>query len=413
MLARLRSWFDAALHRPSFEQEMDTELREHISTFMDDLVRRGFSREEAEIRARREFGAVQLYKDQCRDARGLWWVDEFVRDLRYAFRLLWKSPAFTLTAVATLALCVGANTAVYSVVDTVLFRPLPYPDPDRLASVVLSQRYAGKEYERAEQDGRMWEAVRDGAKALDTAVFSVGSKGVNLSTGSTAQYVKQQRVSSGFFRVLGINLLIGREFTQTEDRAGGPMAVVLSYGLWRRMFFADPAIVGGKIVLRGEPYTIVGIMPSNFQSNVPVDLWTPLRPSTTGEGGGTNYRIAARLRAPASWAKAESEVERAGQSIVREMHLPPDLTASLKLVPLQRGLTEDIRKPLLLLWAAVGLVLLIGCVNVAGLLLARSGVRWREIATRMALGSGKATVIRQLLTESLALAALEPVRDLE
>ncbi|MBV9679033.1 MAG: ABC transporter permease [Acidobacteriaceae bacterium] len=406
MLARLWSWFDAALHRKQFEREMDSELQGHIQAFTEDLIRRGVPRPEAEKQATREFGAMQLYKDECRDARGLRWADEFVRDLRYAFRLLWKSPAFTLTAVATLALCIGANTAVYSVVDAVLFRPLPYPDPGRLASVILLQRHAGAQYEQAEQDGRMWEAVRDGAKSVDAAVFSAVSGGVNLAVGTTAQYVTQQRVSSGFFRVLGISPLIGREFTQTEDRVGGPPVAVLSYGLWKRVFHADPSIVGEKIVLRGEPYTVTGVMPPKFQSNIPADLWTPLRPSTTGEGGGTNYRVAVRLRPSVSWAEANSEVVRAGQGIIREMHLRADRTASLQLVPLQRGLTEDIREPLLLLWAAVGLVLLIGCVNVAGLLLARSGVRSREIATRLALGSNKASVVRQLLAESLALAVL-------
>ena len=406
MLSRLRSLLSAALRRKRFEQEMDSELQGHIQAFTEELVRRGIPRREAETQALHEFGAVQLYKDQCRDARGLRWVDEFIRDLRYAFRLLWKSPVFTATAVVTLALCVGANTAVYSVVDAVLFRPLPYPDPGRLASVILLQRHAGAEYEQPEQDGRMWEAVRDGAKAVDAAVFSQGSGGVNLAVGTTAQYVKQQRVSSGFFRVLGVSPLLGREFTQTEDRVGGPAVAVLSHGLWRRVFHADPLIVGGKIMLRGEPYTVTGVMPPGFQSNTPADLWTPLRPSTTGEGGGTNYRVAVRLRSSLSWAEANAEVARAGQSVVREMHLPANITASLQLVPLQRGLTEDIRKPLLLLWAAVGLVLLIGCVNVASLLLARSGVRSREIATRMALGSGKAVIVRQLLTESLALAAM-------
>lgn len=324
--------------------------------------------------------------------------------IRFAFRLLWKSPTFTLVSVLTLALCIGANTAIYSVVDAVLFRPLPYPDPDRLASVVTRQTGRGKSYEQVEQNGRSWQVLHGNTKSVDIAAFSDGTGGVNLFSKAGARYVQQQRVSAGFFHALGVVPFIGREFSSAEDIPNGPPVVILSNALWRSDFHADPATIGRKILLRGEPYTVEGIMPPAFQTNARADLWTPLRPTTTGEGGGTNYRLLARLHSGITWTEADAEVARIGQSAIEERRLPADISASLRLVPLQAGLTQELRTPLLVLWAAVGLVLLIGCVNIASLLLARSTDRSREIATRLALGGGKFAVIRQLLSESLLLA---------
>lgn len=331
------------------------------------------------------------------------WLDAFRREFRYALRLLRKSPTFTLAAVSTLALCIGANTAVFSVVDTMLLRPLPYPEPDRLASVAALRRGRGAEYEQISQNGRTCELVRQNAESIEAAVFA-GSSGVNFVSSNGARYVQQQRVSAGFFDVLGVRPLIGREFTMAEDRAGGPALAILSYGLWQQAFQADASILGRTIALRGEPYTVIGVMPRGFHTDSPADVWTPLRPSSTGEGSGTNYELIARLRPGVSWVQAETELAELSPGIVDEWHMGPGQTARLHLVPLKYGLTEDIRKPLLTLWAAAGLVLLIGCVNIAGLLLARSDMRWREIATRMALGSGRWAIVRQLLAESLVLA---------
>src|ERR1039457_2707470 len=225
--------------------------------------------------------------------------------------------------------------------------------------------------------------------------------GRQLCGGRPGEYVKQQRVSAGFFRVLGIAPLIGREFSAEEDRKGGPAVTVLSYALWRRAFRADPSIVGQAVTLRGEPHTIVGVLPADFQSSVPADLWTPLRPSRSGEGSGSNYAIVARLRSGTTWAQANGQMEAIGAPLVREFLQDP--YTHLRLISFQRGLTVYVRQPLLILWGAVGLVLLIGCVNIAGLLLARAAGRTREMATRMALGSGRAALIGQMLAESVVL----------
>jgi predicted permease len=404
MWSRLRSLASAALGRQRFEREMEEELLAHLRNYTEDLVARGLPRELAQQRAHREFGPVQSAKDGCRDARGLRWPDEIARDVRYALRLLRKSPTFTFTAIATLALCIGANTALFSVVDAVLFRPLPYPQPDRLATVIVLHRGAGGEYEQMAQDGRNCEIVREHARSLEAAVHSGGGNGVNFVSGNNARYVRQQRVSAGFFRVLGVHPWIGREFTAAEDRPGGPALAILSHALWQNVLGADPKVVGRKITLRGEPYTVIGVMPEGFRTNVSTDVWTPLRPTVNGEGGGTNYHLIARIRPGISWDQANAELASLSQSAAEDWRLRPGRTAQFHLLPLKTGQAAEIRTPLLILWAAVGLTLLAGCVNLASLLLARSAARQREIATRIALGSGRWTVVRQLLVESLLLA---------
>jgi predicted permease len=381
---------------------MAAEMDSHMERYAADLVARGVEPGEARRGARIEFGSTAAAAEECREAVGLRWPDEIVRDLRYAARVLRKSPTFTAAAVATLALCIGANTAIFSVVDAVLLRPLPYPHPEQLFSVARHFQGKGSESYQTNLWGGAWEAVRDNAAYVDAAVFSDGSMGVNLAAGGRVEYVKQQRVSAGFFRVLGIAPLIGREFSANEDRQGGPAVTLLSYALWKRAFHADPSIVGQAVDLRGEPHTIVGVLPANFQSIVPADLWTPLRPSRSGEGGGSNYAIVARLRSGTAWAQAIGQIEAIGAPVLREFGQDPS-TQHLRLISFQRGLTVYVRQPLVILWAAVGLVLLIGCVNIAGLLLARAAGRTREMATRLALGSGRAALIRQMLAESVVL----------
>ena len=304
MLARMHSWWRALTRQSRLEAEMVSEMEGHIERYAADLEARGTERGEARRVARLEFGSMGAAAEECREAVGLRWPDELARDLRYAVRVLRKSPAFTAAAVATLALCIGANTVIFSVVDAVLLRPLPYPQPERLFSVARHFQGKGSETYQTNLWGSVWEAVRDNAAYVDAAVFSDGSMGVNFAAGGRVEYVKQQRVSAGFFRVLGITPLIGREFSADEDRQGGPAVVVLSYALWKRLFRADPSIVGQAVMLRGEPHTILGVLPAEFQSIVPADLWTPLRPSRSGEGAGSNYAVVARLRSGTTWAQA-------------------------------------------------------------------------------------------------------------
>lgn len=339
-------------------------------------------------------------------------AEPIVRDLRYAFRMLRKTPGFTVAAVLTLALGIGANTAVFSVADALLFTPLPYPQPSRLGVVGYHTRNVTRGENRSTgANGRMWFAVRDNTTTLDAAVIG-GTAGVNLVANDRAAYVQQQRVSANYFHVVGIPPLLGREFTKDEDVPGGPAVCILNYGLWKTVFNGDQAVIGSAIQLRGEAYTVVGVLPdhfpvterTSFSGGQGVDLWTPLRPATSGEGGGVNYSVIARLHDGASWPEAAADVQHASPSAFQNV-ARGDL-AELTIEPMQRAMTAEIRQPLLMLWGAVAIVLLIACVNIAGLLLARGATRTREIATRMALGSGRSAVVRQLLVESAVLALL-------
>ena len=350
----------------------------------------------------REFGNPTLIREAIYEQNRLPILDALARDVRYALRVLRKSPGFTVTAVLSLGLAIGINTAVFSVVDGVLLRPLPYPEPERLALLEARVDANGARDTRTSQHGTAWVTVRDRATTVDRAVFSTWVSGANVVAGNRAIHADQQKVGSGFFGVLGVTPLHGREFTADEDRRGGPAAVILSHQFWRTTLAADPGAIGRPIMVRGEPHTIVGIMPAQVQTGVRADLWTPLRPTTDGEGGGENYQILLRTRAAA--AEVEAELSRLGDEINRLAPPAAGVTIRYGSIPLQQGLTGPLRRPLLILWAAVGTVLLIACVNLAGLLLARGGRRAAEIATRLALGSGRGAIVRQLLVESVLLA---------
>ena len=335
-----------------------------------------------------------------------------VDDFKFGCRQLIKSPGFTITAVLTLGLAIGANTAVFSLVDAVLLKSLPYPEPERLAALSRQVvRNGGVVGEDTAHDGTVWEAIRDHASTIDAAVLSGLSARVSLVVGDRAMPVTPQRVSAGYFSVLGVLPAIGREFTAEEDRVDGPSVVVLSDRLWRAAFNADPAVLGTRVLLKGEPHEVIGIMPPAFRTNRDADVWTPIRPNKNGEGGGTNYGIIARLKDGATWAEARAQV-----SVVAD----PKLTMRPggggvfrhSLTPMQDSMAAEVRLPLLLLSAAVGLVLLVACVNLAGLLLARAGRRTREIATRLAVGGDRRAVVRQLLIESLVLAMIGGVAGL-
>jgi predicted permease len=325
-------------------------------------------------------------------------------DTRFALRQLRKSPGFTLIVIGTLALCIGVNTAVFSVLDAVLLRSAPYPKPERLATVVTASRGGGVEDVDMSQTGALFEAVRDHISGLDVAA-SGGPGGANFDANGRPEFIQQQRVSAGYFRVLGIAPRAGREFSRQEDVPEGVAVAILSDAFWQRAFHGDLAVLGRTISLRGEPYTVVGIMPREFRAASPVDVWTPLRPNRQGEGGGSNYEVTARLRPGVSWAQASEQLRSLSQALNADPAFPREMNNFEEhIIPLQTGATADVRSELLLTWAAVLMVLLIGCVNIAGLLLARSGARGREIATRMALGASRAAIVRQLLMESVLMA---------
>ena len=341
-------------------------------------------------------------------------LEPILRDARYALRMLRKSPGFTAIALLTLALGIGANTAVFSVVNALMLNPLPYPRADRLGLVEYHAKSPRGEGGSAGADAQMYFTVRDHAASMDIAIMGQTS-GVNmLAAENQVAYVQQQRVGAGYFRVLGIPALMGREFTREEDEPGGPSVAILSHHLWARTFNSDPNVVGKQIQLRGTSYTVVGVMPASFEvtqsysfeGNTGVDLWTPLRPSTKGEGGGLNYGAVLRLHDGVDWNQARSELLGLSSQAFSLWKIKEDVVLTLGAVPMQEGMTAEVKRPLMMLWGGVGIVLLIACVNIAGLLLARGTTRTREIVTRLALGSGRAAVMRQLLVESAMLGLL-------
>lgn len=326
-------------------------------------------------------------------------------DIRYALRLLRQSWAFSLVAVLILALCIGANSAVLSVVDAAMVRPLPYPDPARLVHVVTIFPHDPAPFETS-ADGTTLQLVRDDVSSLRVAAYGyAGSGGVNMDVHGTGIFVRQGRVSAGFFGVLGVHPFLGRGFTPAEDRAGGPDAVVLSYRLWKKYFAADRHVLGRSLLLLGAPHTVVGVMPARFRWNGDVDLWTPLRPSTTGEGEGSNYGVIARLLPGSTLQQARTQLARVTADIHRRGGLSYGSHSHVRLglVSLQAAVTQDLRQPLRILWIAVAGIFLLGCVNLGGMLLARASGRTSEFSTRLALGATPGRILRQLLWESLVL----------
>ena len=390
--------------RRRWDEERAREIEAHIAHHVDDLVARGLAPAEARHQALRDFGNPTLIREDIYTMNSIPLIETLIRDARYAVRVLRKSPAFTFAAVLTLGVAIGINVAVFSVVDAVLLRPLPYPAADRLGLVETTLAGSGEVRSMTSQHGVTWATIRDHASTVDRAVFSTWTSGINVIGQNRASHARQQRVGAGFFRVLGVAPRLGREFTPEEDRRGGPGAVILSHAYWRAAFGGDAGILGQPLTLGGEPHVIVGVMPDGFHSGSDADLWRPLRATTDGEGDGENYQILLRLREGRTWGDADAELARLASDILRQRPAAQGTTATFATVPLHQGLTTSLRSPLTLLWTAVFVVLAVACVNLAGLLLARTSSRTREIATRMALGSGRGAVTRQLLVESVVLA---------
>jgi putative ABC transport system permease protein len=330
-------------------------------------------------------------------------MQTILRDLRYALKQLFKNAGFSVVVIVTLALSIGANTAIFSLVDALLLRPLPYPEPQRLGS--LMQRISGPSNYTypVNIDGDTWRQLRDNVPAV-TAAIAGKANGVNFEGAGRAQYVHGQRVSAAYFDVLGLHPMLGRSFTAAEDTTGGPRAVVLSYSLFKNTFDADAHIVGQAIRLKGVPYTVIGVLPPGAQTPSSVDLWTSLRPETSGEGGGDNFDPIVRLKNGATWQQADAQLSQLESLTSRHLQKRyPGAQITYYAVPLQQSLAVETRTPAMILMSAVGFVLLVACANLAGLALVRVGRRDAEIATRLALGATKWAILRQFWMESLLL----------
>jgi predicted permease len=326
-------------------------------------------------------------------------MDTLLKDLRHALRMFRRSPGFTFAAIAAPALGIGANTAIFSVVNTVLLKPLAYPDPDRIVQFLIT----GPQGSFGAASATKFNIWRVQTSAFqDVAAFDNGAAGVNVTGGSHPEQIHAMHVSAGYFRLFGAPLVLGRTFTAEEDLPRGDQTVVLSYGLWMRRFGGDPNAIGKTIDLSGDPHTIIGVVGRDFNTDPAADAWLPFQLDPNSTNQGHYFQAAGRLRPGVTLAQANAQMKIAAAEFQRRYPVV-GAKQGFAVEPLQDRIVHDVKSSLLILTGAVSFVLSIACANVANLLLVRAAGRKREIAIRAAMGAGRGRIIRQLLTESVML----------
>lgn len=409
LITRLR----AMLRRDRLDHDLDEELRSHLEMRAADNLAAGMSPAEARFEAQKRFGNTTLLKEDTRNTDIVAWLDESARDFRHAFRILQRSPGFTAVAVLTLALGIGANTAIFSVIDSVLLHPLPYHDPDSLVMVwETSSQHPNPHNTVSPPNFLDWQT----RNTIFSSMAFIFDERDNLILNGDPEEVVVQNVSVNFFSLLGVNPLLGLGFTPENGQPGHDNVIILSFGLWKDRFAGDPAIVGKSVLVSGQPQTVVGVAPQDFQwfikdgslTGAKPQMWSPfIFPQRFKEHKqiGRFMTAAARLRPGVTPSQAQSEMNSIGAQLEREY---PEFDShwGVNVVPLRQQISGDLRPALLVLFGAVAFVLLIACANVSSLLLARAAAREREMAIRTAIGASRWRIARQLLMESLLLSVI-------
>ena len=393
--------------RRFWDEERARAIEAYLQIETDENMARGMSPEEARYAAHRKLGNATLIREEIYHMNSLGWLETLWQDLRYAIRMLGKDRGFTAVVVLTLALGIGATTAIFTVVNAVLLRPLPYPHPEQLVYVEenVGPAYGGIITVVGSDDFAVWE---NQSRTL-SHVAAYTSSAANLTGGGEAERVVSGLASSSFYSLWGVQPMLGRVFLPEETRPGGPPVVILSEPFWKRRYGGDPSVIGRSITLDGKLRSVVGVLPASFvipdEYKIDYALWMPLWREMKASPFQA-VRVIGRLKPGVSLAASRTELDTIIQSTLKGLTLPEGFTKRVVVLPLHEEITDKSRLSLLLFLGAVGFLLLIACVNVANLLMSRATCRQKEIALRLSVGAARTRIVRQLLTESVLLAVL-------